>query len=76
MSDLKQFDITTEAWREYDFSGRTYRIEDPVTLFYRPGGTTHRVVDKKGIVHCVPVPGNHGCVLRWQNHDPSNPVEF
>jgi len=56
----------TEAWREYDFEGRIYRIEKPVKVSFRVGGTTHRVVDGSGIVHCVPAPGFQGCVLRWK----------
>jgi hypothetical protein len=68
--------ITTEAFREYDFGGRVYRINKPKTLFMRPGGTTHRVVDSKGMVHCVPAPGFNGCILRWQNKDTKVPVNF
>lgn len=73
---LKQNDITTEAWREYDFEGRVYRIALPKTLYYRDGGSTHRVVDYYDVVHCVPAPGVKGCVLRWQNKDKSVPVNF
>jgi len=76
MSDLDKKDITTEEWREYDFNGRIYRIEKPKTVCMRPGGTTHRVVDKYNIVHCVLAPGNGDCVLRWKSIDPSNPVNF
>lgn len=66
MTELKEYNLAgTEEWREYDFSGRVYRIENPVTLWFRPGGTTHRVLDAKGVTHCVPVPGEFGCVLRW-----------
>lgn len=68
--------LLTEAWREYDFGGRVYRIHEPVALFMRAGGTTHRVLDRQNIVHCVPAPGHAGCVLRWCNKDTSNPVEF
>ncbi len=57
--------LTSEPWREYDFGGRVYRIDSPRTLYLREGGMTHRVMDKKGIVHCVPAPGYFGCVLRW-----------
>lgn len=66
-------DLTVEEYREYDFLDhegrpRTYRIVDPVAFYYRlNGGTTHRVVDKDGLVHCVPAPGQCGCVLRWKN---------
>lgn len=66
--------LTTERWREYDFSGRVYRINEPQALVV--GETTHRVVDKDGTVHCVPAPGRHGCVLRWQNVDITVPVNF
>lgn len=76
MSDLTKSDITVEAWREYDFGGRVYRIENPVDLYMRPGGTTHRVVDAQGIAHCVPAPGQLGCVLRWKSQPGLPPVKF
>jgi len=67
MSDLSTHDLTgTEEWREYDFNGRVYRINHPTKLSFRPGGTTHRVVDAEGVVHCVPAPGQGDCVLRWK----------
>lgn len=66
MTDLKKIDVKdVEAWREYDFCGRVYRIEAPISVEFREGGATHRVVDSRAIVHCVPAPGHHGCVLRW-----------
>ncbi len=73
---MNEHDLTTELYREYDFGGRVYRIDNPVKLFMRVGGTTHRVVGPDDIVHCVPAPGNNGCVLRWANKDPKKPVEF
>lgn len=63
---MQTIDTTVEEWREYDFAGRIYRIEQPVRIYLRPGGTTHRVEDRAGVVHCVPAPGHHGCVLRWK----------
>lgn len=73
---LIKHDLTTEAWREYDFSDRVYRIDNPVSFWYRPGGETHRVLDSEGNVHCLPAPGQQGCVLRWQNKDKTVPVNF
>lgn len=67
-------DISSELWREYDFDGRVYRIDLPKTLYV--GTSTHRVVDITGLVHCVPAVGYRGCVLRWENKDSSNPVNF
>jgi len=80
MSDLLKKDITAEQWREYEF-GKTgerivYRIKNPVTLFYREGGTTHRVLDSNGVVHCLPVPGEKGCVLSWKNKPEFEPCRF
>lgn len=69
-------DISAERWREYDFGGRVYRIDEPKSLYCRPGGTTHRVVDAAGVVHCVPAPGQQGCVLRWLPKDSGSPVQF
>jgi hypothetical protein len=67
-------DLTDELWREYDFPGREkpYRIEAPRALYVMSGGTTHRVVDIHGVAHCVPAPGQAGCVLRWMPKDGSN----
>lgn len=67
-------DITKEQWREYDFGGRVYRIDGPVSLYV--GTATHRVLDASGTVHCVPSPGEHGCVLRWKPKDATDPVQF
>lgn len=69
-------DITDELWREYDFGGRVYRIDEPQQLYVRVGGTTHRVLGSDGIVHCVPAPGVSGCVLRWQPKAGKPPVAF
>jgi hypothetical protein len=68
-------DLSVETWREYDFGGRVYRIHNPVALYFRKGdGTTHRIVDSEGIVHCVPAPGFNGTVLRWQNRPELSPA--
>jgi len=51
--------LKTEAWREYDFDGARVSNRKPrKTLYARAGGTTHRVVDSAGVVHCVPAPGH------------------
>ena len=76
--ELTTHDISSEEWREYEWAAagnvlRRYRIERPMTLVTRPGGTTHRVVDANGITHCVPTVGYLGCALTWK----ANPaVEF
>ena len=76
MSDLLERDISTEEYREYEFSdGKVYRINGPVTLFTRVGGTTHRVVDSQGVAHCIPFPFG-STVLRWKNFDKAKPVNF
>lgn len=72
-ADLIEQDLP-EEWREYDFGGRVYRIENPVKLVTRKAGTTHRVVDANGVTHCVPAPGVNGCVLRWKGT--TAPVSF
>jgi hypothetical protein len=60
--------LSGEIYREYVFGTTIYRIDSPVALFI--GTTTHRVLDGTGLVHCVPAPGEHGCVVRWL---PKNP---
>lgn len=66
--------LAKELWREYDYGGRVYRIENPVTLWI--GNTSHRVLDAAGLVHCCPAPGHQGCALRWQPRDAKEPVQF
>lgn len=73
---LKPFDISHELYREYDFGGRVYRIDNPIILLIRPGGVTHRVVDTDGVAHCVPAPGYHGCVIRWKSKEGEPTVQF
>lgn len=68
--------LNDEIWREYEFGGRVYRIDFPEELWFRDGGTTHRIVDSIGVVHCVPAPGVNGCVLRWKVRDGACPVRF
>jgi hypothetical protein len=70
-------DMTFLEWCEYDLGdGRVYRINDPKELVYRKGGSTHRVVDSKGIVHIVPGPGYRGCVVRQKPRVSTAPVQF
>jgi hypothetical protein len=76
MDELIRRPLSLEEWREYDFGGRIYRIDRPETLWYRPGGQTHRVLDQEGVVHCVPAPGINGCVLRWRSKEGFAPVQF
>lgn len=65
-----------EEWREYVMGNTVYRIDNPVTLYFRTGGSTHRVVDSSGIVHCLPGPGYHETAIRWKSNDPDTPVHF
>ena len=80
-------DLRGEAWRSYqwdvydrDLDGNEQRrfcahtITDPKELWV--GATTHRVLDADGVVHCVPAPGERGCVLRWKPRDAAKPVQF
>ena len=71
---MKEQNISSESWREYDFNGRIYRINSPVSLWV--GTTTHRVLDSTGVVHCVPNIGHNGCVVRWQVMPGFPPVSF
>lgn len=68
MNKIEEFDISSEEWREYEFGGRTYRINRPSKLYI--GSTTHRIVDSDGVTHCCPKPGVGDCVLRWKATPP------
>lgn len=69
-------DLTDEEYREYDFGTRVYRILSPLTLYISNGGTTHRILDSEGVVHCAPAPGYFNCVLRWKPKEGKDPVAF
>lgn len=73
-------DISDEDVRCYEFGTGVDRyrhlIRSPQTLVYRHGGSTHRVIDADGVVHCIPAPGHQACVLTWTPKDPSNPIQF
>lgn len=75
VAGLKLSDISCELYREYVIDGTPYRIAEPVGLYIREGGTTHRVVDSLGITHCVPFPAAK-TVLRWKNRAGFAPVKF
>lgn len=82
--ELIEHDTTSEEYREYvwRFNGEecVYRITSPVKLYLRRTGkeygSTHRVLDAAGIVHCVPSIGVWGCAMRCKPKDPSKPVSF
>lgn len=65
--DMNKIDLTgVEEWREYVFNGSVYRIEKPVAVYFRDGGSTHRVEDSDGVFHIVPAPGNGDAVIRFK----------
>lgn len=74
--NLKEFDLEDVEWREYDFGGRVYTIRNPIKFWYRPGGETHRILDKYGVVHLVPAPGINGCAMRYKKTEGANPCKF
>lgn len=70
-------DISDEAWREVETSeGLKIRIQNPVTLIFRRGGSTHRVVNEEGVVYCYAAPETGKSILRWLAKDGKAPVRF
>lgn len=69
---MKELDISTEDWREYVYKDNSYRIEKPIKLYIREGGTGHRVLDAAGVTHWVPI--NIWHVIKWSA--PEEPVSF
>lgn len=70
---MKTADLTKEEWREYIIGSKTYRIDNPKTFYMREGGTTHRILDSAGIVHCVPIAS---AIIRWKPKNVNDPVQF
>lgn len=75
-SDYSQKDISSEEWREVECNGITYRIDNPTTLITRKGGSTHRVIDANGVVHCYAAPETGKTILRWKAKEGTAPVKF
>lgn len=70
---MKELDISSEQWREYDYGGgKVYRIFSPRTLYIKEGSTGHRILDGEGVTHWVPVNVFH--TIRW--YAPEQPVSF
>jgi len=76
--EYKVFDISSEEYRTIIFPGldAEYRIDHPVTLIIRKGGTTHRVVDENGEVHCYLDPSLGLTVIKWKSKEGEAPVAF
>lgn len=65
-SGLEFVDISSEAWREYQFPGGiVVRIEQPLKL-HVSADNGHRLFDASGISHYVPPTWIH---LRWRSKD-------
>lgn len=79
-SEYTTADISDEVYRAYEFGTGLDRyrhvVRSPETLVFRKGGSTHRVIDSEGVVHCVPAPGHNACVLTWVPKDPDKPIQF
>jgi hypothetical protein len=75
-SDYIVADISDEEWREVETKEKTYRIKNPKTLIIRKGGSTHRVVDVNGVVHCYVAPESGKTILRWKAKEGCPSVKF
>lgn len=65
-SGLQFTDISSEAWRRYDFpSGMTVMIKEPQFLNVSKSGG-HRLLDGDGTSHYIPGGWHH---LSWRSHD-------
>lgn len=61
-STLEFTDISSEAFREYEFENKTIRIEQPLKLNVSASGG-HRIFDASGTSHYVPA---GWLQLKWQ----------
>lgn len=69
---MKEFDISSEVWREYEYEDEyTFRI-NPETLFISDSGS-HRVLDIDGVVHYIRGDWRQ---LRWYPGNSQKPVLF
>lgn len=60
-------DLTSEAYREYDYlNGTAYRITEPQMLYMKEGGTDHRIADEQQILHIMPVNIPHVIRIKFE----------
>lgn len=80
MNDLIERDISSEKTRIVTLfiDGSTYSmiIDNPKTLLYRRGGSTHRVVADDGTVHCYAAPETGKSIVSWCPRNENDPVQF
>lgn len=70
--DYVELDISDEVWREVTLaSGLVVRIDNPLKLLFRKGGTTHRVIAADGIVHCYADPSTGKSAVKWLTKQPA-----
>ena len=61
-------DISSELFREYEFSDKTIRIDNPVALNVNFTSGGHRIFDAQGDSHYIPGGWKH---LKWRSKDDS-----
>ena len=64
--------LEDEHYREYLVEGDWVKVENPQVLVIRRGGTTHRVLDDKGVVWCFSIK----LPFRWKNKNNDIPILF
>lgn len=64
--DYVEVDISSEEWREIHVGDITIRIEKPLKLVYRKGGSTHRVINEAGKTYCYAAPETGKSVISLQ----------
>lgn len=62
-----------DVW-EVILADKTIRIENPVSLIIRKGGSTHCLVAEDGWTYCYPAPETGKSVIRWQAKEGCGPV--
>lgn len=73
---IKKKSLNNEEWREYDYTGKTYRVHNPTLLYFYEGSDTHAIIDSEGILRVFPAPGYQGCHVTIKPKNSKNPVQF
>jgi|GEM_PF-3137536 len=69
-------DISDEEYRVVITNDLVHRIDNPKTLVLRKGGSTHRVIDQQGLVHCYAAPETGKSILQWKARPGKQDVIF
>lgn len=69
-------DISSELFRDVYLPNFSMRIEQPVALIMRKGGTTHRIITRDGRFFCYASPERGNSIVSWAANIEDGLIQF